>query len=62
MADKKQTPQERYEKKNGITVKSFKVKKLLAEQFAETCEHAGVSQSAAITKLMEQFISEHKEQ
>ena len=59
---KKMSPQERYEKKNGIIVKGFKVKRELADQFAAACERAGESQAAAITRLMQDYISEHKEQ
>ena len=53
---------EKYQKKAGYKVKGFKLKGDVAERFADACERAGVSQAAAITELMEQFISEHKEQ
>lgn len=53
---------EKYQKKAGYKVKGFKLKGDVADRFASACERAGISQSAAITKLMEQFISEHKEQ
>lgn len=49
---------EKYQKKAGYKVKGFKLKGDVAERFAEACEKAGVSQSAKITELMEQFIAE----
>lgn len=51
--------QEKYEKKNGITVKAFKIKKDLADSFKETCDKAGKSQASVITELMQQFIKEN---
>jgi hypothetical protein len=33
-------------------VKGFKVKKKLAEQFADACKRAGISQAQAISNLM----------
>ena len=53
---------EKYQKKAGYKVKGFKLKGDVAERFAEACENAGVSQSAKITELMEQFISEQSQQ
>lgn len=47
---------ERYQKKAGYMTKGFKIKREVAERFAEACESAGVSQAAAITKLMTDFI------
>ncbi len=49
---------EKYQKKAGYKVKGFKLKGDVAERFAEPCEKAGVSQSAKISELMEQFIVE----
>lgn len=49
---------ERYQKKVGYKVKSFKLKGDVAERFAEACEKAGVSQAAQVTKMMEVFIEE----
>lgn len=53
---------EKYQKKAGYKVKGFKLKGDVADRFASACERAGISQAAAITELMEQFISEHNEQ
>ena len=49
---------ERYQKKAGYKVKSFKLKGDVADRFAEACDKAGVSQASKVAELMEQFISE----
>ena len=49
---------DRYQKKAGYKVKSFKLKGDVADRFAEACDRAGVSQASQITKMMEQFIKE----
>lgn len=49
---------EKYQKKAGYMTKGFKLKREVAEQFAEACEKAGVSQAAQITKMMRVFIEE----
>lgn len=46
---------EKWQKKAGYTVKSFKIRSETAEHFAEACKEAGVSQAAKITELMESF-------
>ena len=51
---------EKYQKKVGIISKSYKLKKDLADRFAEACAAAGVSQAAQITKMMEEFIQQQK--
>ncbi len=61
MAANRQTiATEKYQKKAGLVAKSFKIKKEVAEQFANACEKAGVSQASQITKFMLEFIEEHK--
>lgn len=56
------TPQtiasEKYQKKAGYMTKGFKIKRNVADQFADACEKAGVSQAAQITKMMQAFINE----
>ena len=49
---------ERYQKKAGYISKAFKLKREVAESFAEACEKAGVSQAGQITKLMKEFVEE----
>ncbi len=51
---------EKYQKKAGYMTKGFKIKKDIAEQFAEACEQAGVSQASQITQMMQQFIKEQE--
>ena len=50
----------KYQQKAGIISKSYKLKKELADRFAEACAAAGVSQAAQITKMMEEFIQQQK--
>ncbi len=52
---------DRYQKKAGYKVKSFKLKGDVADRFAEACDRTGVSQASQITKMMEQFIKENAE-
>lgn len=51
----------KYHKKVGIISKSYKLKKEVAEVFAEACREAGVSQSAQLTKMMLAFVESQKE-
>lgn len=48
----------KYEKKAGFVSKSYKLRRELVDQFAETCEKAGVSQAGQLTKMMKAFIDE----
>lgn len=57
-ASKQTLRNDRYQKKAGWVSKSYKLKKDLVEQFAEACEHAGVSQAGQISKMMKEFIEE----
>ncbi len=52
---------EKYRQKMGIVTKSFKVKKVIKDEFERTCNRLGVSQTEMLTKLMQQFIDENKE-
>ena len=49
---------EKYQKKAGYMTKGFKLKRDVAERFADACEKAGVSQAAQITAMMNKFIEE----
>ena len=53
---------EKYQKKAGYMVKGFKMKREVAEEFADACEKAGVSQAGQITKLMKEFIEQVNEE
>lgn len=49
---------DKYQKKAGYMTKGFKIKRNLADQFADACKKAGVSQATQITKMMKEFICE----
>ena len=51
---------ERYQKKAGYISKSYKLKKDVADRFADACKERGESQAAVITRLMESYITEEK--
>ena len=48
----------KYQQKVGLIAKSFKIKRELAEEFADACSKSGVSQAAKISEMMRQFIDE----
>lgn len=50
----------KYQEKIGMISKSYKLKRELVERFAESCEAAGVSQSAQLSEMMEDFIKIQK--
>ena len=60
------TPQtlatKKYEKKAGWVSKSYKLKREVVDQFAETCERTGVSQAAQLTKMMQEFIEQNQKE
>ncbi len=62
MANVQTRATDKYQKKVGLTVKSFKIKKELADGFKETCDRIGVGQAATISRLMQSFIDQHKEE
>ena len=47
---------DKYQKKAGLVAKSFKIRKELADDFAQVCERAGRSQASVITEFMQEFI------
>ena len=51
---------EKYQRKAGYITKGFKIKKEVAEKFAEACETVGVSQAGKITELMLEFAEKTK--
>lgn len=57
---KKERPQDRYNKKNNLAAKTYRLNKDVAESFKEACEKAGVSQSVQLTKMMQEFIDSVK--
>ena len=49
---------ERYQKKAGYISKSYKLKKDVADRFADACKERGESQASVITWMMEEYIAE----
>lgn len=60
--EKRETPQERWNRKNGYTTKGFRMYKSLADRFVAACEKAGRSQASVIQELMEGFIAEQEKE
>ena len=52
----------KYEEKAGWISKSYKLKRELVERthFAAACQSAGISQAAQLTKMMNEFIAQQK--
>lgn len=48
----------RYQQKIGYISKSYKLKKDVADRFADACKECGESQASVITRLMEGYILE----
>jgi len=53
--EKKERPQDRWDKKNGYISKSFKMYRTTAERFVKACEMAGRPQASVISELMDMF-------
>ena len=58
--EKKERPQDRWNKKNNYITKGFKMRKELADEFKDVCDKAGVSQSGQIIKMMQDYIKSQK--
>ena len=52
----------KWDKKAGLISKTYKVSGKTAGLFQETCKRLDIPVGPTLTRLMEQFISEHKEQ
>jgi len=50
----------KYEAKIGMISKTYKLKKELVDSFKASCDKAGESQSAVLSRFMQQYIDEHK--
>lgn len=61
MGEKKERPQDRWNRLNGYTTKGFRMRQTLADEFKAACDKAGVSQSGQIVKMMQEFIDQQKE-
>lgn len=51
--------QEKYAQTNGLSAKTYKLNKELADRFKEVCNKIGKSQSSALTELMTDFIDKN---
>jgi len=49
----------RYQKKNGLVSKSYKLNRETVEMFAEACENAETSQAEELAKFMKRYIRKH---
>lgn len=57
-SDKKARPQDRYDKKNGLISKSYKISRETAEAFQNACKVVDVSMGAQLTSMMQDFIQQ----
>lgn len=61
-ASKQTLRNERYQKKAGWLSKFYKLKREVAEAYAEACDKAGVSQAGQLTKMMNEYIEQVNEE
>lgn len=47
----------KYQAKIGLIAKTYKIKKEVADRFAETCKANGVGVAHTLTQLMEEYIN-----
>lgn len=52
--------QKKYDKENGLIVKSYKLEKTITEKFKQTCMEKGLTQSSVLSKIMLEFIEENE--
>lgn len=58
---KKSHPQDRWDTKAGLKFKTYKINAEVAAEFQATCRRLGVAMGTELTKMMQQFINEHKQ-
>ena len=58
MANRQTIASKKYQDKIGLIPKTYKLKKELTDRFSEECTKRGVSQSAILSLLMEEWIRE----
>jgi hypothetical protein len=49
----------RYQKKKGLISKSYKLPRMIVEEFAEACEAMELSQAKVLTKYMMYYIKRY---
>ena len=60
MANTQTKATNKYQEKIGLIAKSYKIRKELAEQFAQACKERGEGQAATISRLMQEYIEQKK--
>lgn len=60
MSEKKERPQDKWNREHGYITKGYRMHRELADEFKEVCEKVGVSQSGQIVKMMTDFIQKNK--
>ena len=61
MANTQTKATDKYQKKIGLVVKGFKIRKELAEEYTAACAQAGEGQAATISRLMQEYIDQVKQ-
>lgn len=56
MEEKKERPQDRWDKKAGVVSKTYKVDEKTAKEYQIACKTAGVAMGTQLTKMMRMFI------
>ena len=51
--------QEKYAERNGLSAKTYKLNKQIADRFREVCNEIGQSQSSVLTEFMKEFIEKN---
>lgn len=54
---KKLCRQDRWDAKNGIAAKTYKVNKQVADDFKEACKQVGVGMGPQLTAMMQEFVN-----
>jgi hypothetical protein len=49
----------RYQKRKGLVSKSYKLPRILAEEFAEACEEMELPQAKVLAKYMAYYVKRH---
>lgn len=59
MASAQTRASKKYQEKVGLISKSYKIKKELADQFAEKCDQNGIAASRQLSIMMQEYIDTH---
>lgn len=54
--EKKQRPQDKWNEKNGLVSRTYKLNKEIADKFDEACKTAGKSKKSQLERMMQEFI------